>query len=110
MTRRTPLFASFAAAAVLCALLAVRPHVVDRWALYLGTPSAPNQARLFLDPFPDAASCESRARVFAANAERAFCTDRRELEFGTALDAVLAADFDPFFANSWYCSPRRKRL
>ena len=93
MTRRTPLFASFAAAAVLCALLAVRPHVVDRWALYLGTPSAPNQARLFLDPFPDAASCESRARVF-----------------GTALDAVLAADFDPFFANSWYCSPRRKRL
>jgi hypothetical protein len=96
--------------AVLFALVAARPHVVERWALYLGSPDDVKHAHLFLDPFPDAWSCETRVATFEANEERAFCSGHREVEFGGAYDAVLAADFDPFFSYAWYCSPRRWKL
>ncbi len=96
--------------AILSVLAFVRPHVVERWALYLGSPADMKDAHLFLDPFPDAVSCETRVQTFAANDERAFCAGRRGIEFGTARDEVLAEDFNPFFAFAWYCSPRRQKL
>jgi hypothetical protein len=99
-----------ALAVALLALAALRPHLVERWALYLGSPSDVRSAHLFLDPFPDAASCETRVRTFEANGESAFCSSRHEFEFGSAQDAVLAADFDPFFAYAWYCSPHPRKL
>ena len=99
-----------ALAVALLTLALVRPHVVERWALYLGAPSDVRGAHLFLDPFPDATSCETRVRTFEANGERAFCASRRQFEFGSAQDAVLAADFDPFFAYAWYCSPHHPKL
>ncbi len=91
--------------AILSVLAFVRPHVVERWALYLGSPDAPGSAHLFLDPFPNDYSCETRVKVLAANAERAFCRSHREFEFGNASDATLAADFDPFSPASWFCLP-----
>jgi len=99
-----------ALAVSLLTLAVVRPHLVERWALYLGSPSDVRGAHLFLDPFPDATSCETRVRTFEANGERAFCASRRQFEFGSAQDAVLAADFDPFFAYAWYCSPHHPKL
>jgi hypothetical protein len=95
---------------VLCAITFARPHVVERWALYLGAAHGPRPAQLFLDPFPSAASCESRVLAFAANGERAFCASHRELEFGTAADETLAADFNPLLPASWRCAPRRPVL
>jgi len=92
---------------VICGLFVARPHVVERWALYLGSPSAPRSATLYLDPFPNDWSCETRARLFRANAEPAFCAGRRELAFGAATDAVLAADFNGPWALGAYCRPRR---
>ncbi len=108
MTRRIAAWVALAAALV--AIAGARPHVVERWALYLGSASDAKDAHLFLDPFPDAASCETRVRTFEANDERAFCSGHRELAFGGRYDAVLAADFDPFFSFAWYCSPRRQKL
>jgi hypothetical protein len=94
--------------AFVCALAATRPHIAERWALYLGNPATPGAARLFLDPFPDAGSCEATVLVFTANAERAFCSGRMALEFGTAADAVLAADFESLVPRAWYCVPPRR--
>ncbi|MBD5656006.1 MAG: hypothetical protein IAI50_12630 [Candidatus Eremiobacteraeota bacterium] len=94
--------------AVLCALVVVQPHVVERWALYLGSQTAPQNARLYLDPFPNAVSCESRVRLFRANAEPAFCAGRRELAFGGRTDAILAVDFKRLVGGA-YCAPRRTR-
>ncbi len=82
-----------------------RPHVVERWALYLGSPQSPTAAHLFLDPFPSAYSCQTRVNVFRANAERAFCRSHLEFEIGNASDATLAADFNPFSPASWFCLP-----
>jgi len=96
----------FAAVLVLGASLAsARPHVVERYGLYLGSQQQAT-AHLFLDPFPNAYSCEVRVKVFAANAEPAFCRSHYELEVGSGNDAILAADFDPFSAAAWYCIPR----
>ncbi len=107
MTSARPFAIGFVLTLLVGALLAsTRPHVVERWALYLGSPEAPSSAHLFLDPFPNAYSCETRVRVFAANAERAFCRSHVEFEIGNALDATLAADFDPFSPASWFCLPR----
>jgi len=95
-----------AALAVGFSLAGANPHVVERWALYLGSPQPPGSAQLFLDPFPDSYSCESRVRVFTANAEHAFCRSRYEFELGNAADAVLAADFNPLSPAAWFCAPR----
>jgi hypothetical protein len=101
-------FGGIALALSLCALAVARPHVAQRWALYLGSPTSAQKARLFLDPFPTFGSCDATVRVFTANAERAFCLERRELEFGTGADAVLAADFGSLVPRAWYCRPRRR--
>ncbi len=93
--------------ATLGAAAVARPHVVDRYALYLGEPHGAT-AHLFLDPFPNEWSCETRVRAFAANGEKAFCTGRHVFELGSGTDALLAADFDPFFAAAWICAPERK--
>ena len=107
MGTRRWFYAGFVVTLVLaCGLLAARPHIVERWALYLGSPREMQSAHLFLDPFPDAWSCDVRVRTFTANAERAFCKSRYELEIGTANDARLAADFDPFSPAAWFCFPR----
>ena len=87
-------------------LIAARPHVVERWALYLGPSQQTSASHLFLDPFPNAASCDVRVKVFAANFEHAFCKSRYELVLGTSTDAVLAADFDPSSPAAWFCLPR----
>ena len=99
----------FAIALVFGALVfTARPHVVERWALYLGSPQAPSAAHLFLDPFPSAYSCRTRVRLFIANAERAFCTSYYAFEVGSASDALLAADFDASSPAAWFCLPRRR--
>ena len=92
--------------AIAAAVFTLRPHVARHWALYLGTPQQMGAAHLFLDPFPNAYSCETRVKVFAANAERAFCKSRYEFELGSASDALLAADFNPFSPAAWFCLPR----
>lgn len=86
-----------------------QPHVVERWALYLGPGPVPSQGRLFLDPFPNAMSCESRVRLFQRNGESAFCASRRELAFGSRTDAILAADFQRIVFGGAYCAPRVAR-
>jgi hypothetical protein len=91
----------------LCAATLSQPHVVRHWALYLGSPEARQDAELYLDPFPSELSCVRQARVFERNAERAFCADRFQLEFGNAADAVLAADFQRLLPIGWYCTPRK---
>ncbi len=96
----------FVFVAVLGAAAIARPHVVDRYALYLGEPHGARPAHLFLDPFPNEWSCETRVRAFEANKEHAFCTGRHTLEIGAGDDALLAADFNPFFAPAWLCTPR----
>jgi hypothetical protein len=103
---RRSIFTALACVLVAGALLVAQPHVVDRYALYLGSPAKSAQARLYLDPFPDDASCESRVRLFATNGERAFCSGRREFEIGTATDTLLAADFKRLVPALWFCLPR----
>jgi hypothetical protein len=92
-----------------CALVATRPHVVQRYALYLGSAASPQTAHLYLDPFPDRISCESRVATFRANREAAFCAGGPRLEIGSADDAILAADFARLFPPGWYCIPRLRR-
>ena len=65
----------------------MRPHVAERWGLYLGSPADRARAVLFLDPFPSDATCETRVKVFATNAEHAFCAARHVLQFGDGDDA-----------------------
>jgi hypothetical protein len=102
---RVPRIALVLIAAFACTLAVVRPHVAERWGLYLGSPADRAHAVLFLDPFPNDATCETRAEVFAENAERAFCTGRHVLQFGDGDDALLAADFNPLWPASWVCRP-----
>jgi len=102
---RVSRFALVLVAVFACALAVVRPHLAERWGLYLGSSADRAHAVLFLDPFPSDATCETRVAVFAANAERAFCASRRVLQFGDGDDAVLAADFNPLWPASWFCRP-----
>jgi hypothetical protein len=95
--------------AVATVAFVAQPHVVERWALYLGPGPAPSRGRLFLDPFPNAMSCESRVRLFHRNGESAFCASRRELAFGSRTDAILAADFQRIIFGGAYCAPRTAR-
>jgi len=108
LRRLAVIFAWLALGTVLCGLVITRPHVVERWALFLGSAADPRNATLYLDPFPNDWSCESRARLFRANAEPAFCGGRLELSFGAATDAVLAADFNGPWALGAYCRPRQR--
>ncbi len=98
-----------AAIAFACALVVARPHVVDCYGLYLGSASAPQDAVLYLDPFPDVISCESRAHLFRNNGERAFCADRRSVAFGSNADAALAVEFARIFPGGRDCAPRKAR-
>jgi hypothetical protein len=102
---RLPRFALVLVSVFACALAVVRPHVAERWGLYLGSPADRARAVLFLDPFPSDATCETRVKVFATNAEHAFCAARHVLQFGDGDDAVLAADFNPLWPASWLCRP-----
>jgi hypothetical protein len=109
MSVRPTRFGLVALALLACAALLARPHAVQRYALYLGTPESPQTAHLFLDPFPDRPSCESRVALFRSNGERAYCSGGTVLEIGGADDAVLAAEFSRWFPAGWYCSPWGRR-
>ena len=110
LKRSISAFACLALGCLLCVAILARPHVAEQWALYLGSPLKPSSATLFLDPFPDATSCDSRVQIFAANGERAFCAEHPVLEFGYAIDSALAADFNRLSPAAWFCSPRRPKL
>jgi hypothetical protein len=66
---------------------------VDRqWSLY--TADAPGAAyRLFLDPFPDARSCETDAAIVRRNGGRAQCRSRYVLAFDRGFHDRLAWEF-----------------
>ena len=86
-------------------LAVARPRFVDRWALYLGSERDPAHAHLFLDPFPDKISCESRVRLFTRNLEKAFCADRSAFAIDSTGDTILAAEFRVLSAFGSYCFP-----
>jgi hypothetical protein len=90
-------------------LAVARPRFVERWALYLGSQRDPAHARLFLDPFPDKISCESRVIVFTRNLEKAFCAERSAFAIDSTGDTILAAEFRVLSAFGSYCFPHRQR-
>ena len=84
-------------AAVTIALLAI-PAVVlasyaDRqWSLYTAS-DARSEYRLFLDPFPDARSCEVDAAIVRRNGGTAQCRSRYVLALDRSLRDRLAWEF-----------------
>jgi hypothetical protein len=82
-----------------------RPRFVERWALYLGSERDPAHAHLFLDPFPDRISCESRVTLFTRNLEKAFCAERSAFALDSTGDSLLAAEFRVLSAFGSYCFP-----
>jgi hypothetical protein len=90
------------AAAILCVLsweTAGRVHVVRHWSLYAAS-SVAQPYRLFLDPFPDARTCDvERAKIVDAGG-RAYCGSRLALSFDRDGESRF---FWEFFspANPW---------
>jgi len=82
-----------------------RPRFVERWALYLGSERDPAHAHLFLDPFPDKVSCESRVTLFTRNLEKAFCSESSAFAIDSTGDTLLAAEFRVLSAFGSYCFP-----
>jgi len=68
------------------------PHPVTRWSLYAATDAAAPY-RLFLDPFPDARSCDVDRRLILRNGGRADCRSRLVLAVGRGYDSQLAWEF-----------------
>jgi hypothetical protein len=82
-----------------------RPRFVGRWALYLGSERDPAHAHLFLDPFPDKTSCESRVTLFTRNLEKAFCAEHSSFVLDSTGDTLLADEFRILSAFGSYCFP-----
>jgi hypothetical protein len=92
------IFTRFAVvAAIAVALLGIPATVlasyVDRqWSLYTAA-DAGSAYRLFLDPFPDARSCEVDAGIVRRNGGTAQCRSRYVLAFDRSLRDRLAWEF-----------------
>jgi hypothetical protein len=82
-----------------------QPRFVARWALYLGSEENAAHAHLFLDPFPDKASCESRVALFTKNLEKAFCAEHSSFVLDSTGDTLLADEFRVLSAFGSYCFP-----
>jgi hypothetical protein len=80
--------------ALLLAFALTWPHMARHWALYLvsGQGTA-QQARLFLDPFPDQVACELRVRDLEGKGSQGLCRSSLSLEWGSSFDRALASDF-----------------
>jgi len=84
------------AAALIAAMLVVRPNVVERWGIYASaTGGPPATYPLFLEPFPTRFSCEVEARIIVRNGGHAVCRSHLKLESGTREQDLLWAQFWP---------------
>jgi hypothetical protein len=84
-----------ALAAILAAGIAgaVLSTYVDReWALYTATDTRAAY-RLFLDPFPDRASCEADAAIVRRNGGFAQCRSQLTLQFDRSFHERMAGEF-----------------
>jgi hypothetical protein len=78
--------------ASIVAFTVLDPHPVTHWSLYAAT-DASAQYRLFLDPFPDAHSCDVDRRLIVQSGGRAVCRSRLALAVGRRYDDQLAWEF-----------------
>ena len=86
------------AVAVLGISCAVAASCLDRqWSLYTAS-DAGSAYRLFLDPFPDAHSCEVDAAIVRRNGGAAQCRSRVVLALDRGLHDRLASEFVSFEA------------
>jgi hypothetical protein len=90
--RRLAVIAVIAIALLAVPVTVLASYVDQQWGLY--TASAPGSAyRLFLDPFPDARSCEVDAAIVRRNGGSAQCRSRFVLALDRGLHDRLAWEF-----------------
>jgi hypothetical protein len=80
-------------AAPAIALASLRPQFETQWALYTAT-DAKATYTLYLDPFPDARSCEVDRRAFLRVGGFARCQSRTVLSFNSAQRDQLFWEFE----------------